>query len=47
MKTITTTGLKADSLHLRRTASRFPQLIEEGLRPHIIAAISNSTPLLQ
>jgi hypothetical protein len=47
MKTITTTVLKADSLYSRRTASRFPQRIEEGLRPHIIVAISDSTPLLQ
>ena len=47
MKTITTTVLKADSLYFRRTASRFPQRIEEGLRPHIIVAISDSTPLLQ
>jgi len=46
MKTITTV-LKADSLYSRRTASRFPQRIEEGLRPHIIVAISDSTPLLQ
>jgi hypothetical protein len=47
MKTITTTVLKADSLYFRRTASRFLQQIEEGLRPHIIVAISDFTPLLQ
>jgi hypothetical protein len=47
MKTITTKGLRADSLYSRRTASRFPQPIEEELMRHIIAAISDSTPLLQ
>jgi hypothetical protein len=47
MKTITTKGLRADSLYSRRTASRYPQPIEEGLRPHIIAAISDSIQVLQ
>lgn len=47
MKTITTTVLKTDSWYSRRTASRFLQPIGEGLRPHIIAAVSDFTPLLQ
>ena len=47
MKTITTTGLKADSLYSRKTASRFLQLIEGVLRPHFIVAIFDSTSLLQ
>ena len=47
MKTITTEGLKADSLYSRKTASIFPQLIEEEFRPHFIVAISDSASLLQ